>query len=142
MEGHIWRDAEVSYPDWHGTAQLEHRLTERSIEQAVGLDPSKWWVIGLDIGGGESAHDLHVIAVRRSLIPDGGDALPKIAGANGGVIPVTDFQIHDVDPYAVLQAITHQFELRLRLRGSRDLPIVVEALGDVPEQAQGSRSSD
>ncbi|MEV0287961.1 hypothetical protein AB0H36_27925 [Kribbella sp. NPDC050820] len=43
--------------------------------------------------------------------------------------------IHDVDPYDVLRRITHYFELRLRHRGTDDLPIRIVALADVPEQA-------
>lgn len=55
--------------------------------------------------------------------------LPAIAAANGGEIPATQFLIHDVEPYRVLQAVTHMFELRLRVRGARDLPIRIMALG-------------
>lgn len=129
-----WRDAEVTYPDWVGTAQLDQRLTAAGIEEVVGLNRDEWMVIGLELGGGEGSHDLHVIAVHRSVIPDGGGVLPRIAAANGGVIPATDFLVHDVDPYLVLKAITHMFELRLRLSGSVGIPIRVDALADVPER--------
>ncbi|KJL35474.1 hypothetical protein [Microbacterium azadirachtae] len=130
----IWRDAEVTYPDWNGTAQLDQRMTAPGIETLIGLDPDEWFVIGLDIGGGEHKHELRVVAVAREHVPDGGDVLPRIADANGGAIPVTEFLVHDVDPYEILQRITHMFELRMRVRGARDLPIKVTALGDVPTQ--------
>jgi hypothetical protein len=132
--GFIWRDAEVTYPDWKGTAQLDQRMTSAGIEEVVGLDRDEWMVIGIDIGGGELDHDLRVVAVHREIVPDGGGVLPRIADANGGEIPVTEFLIHDVDPYAVLRAITHVFELRLRLRGADGLPIRVVGQSDVPEQ--------
>ena len=133
VEPYEWRDAEVTYPDWTGTAQLDQRMTARGIEEVVGLDPDRWTVVGIDIGGGERSHDLHVIAVDHAIFPEGKDVFPRIAAANGGVIPATDFLVHDVDPYQVLQAITHVFELRLRMRGTRDLPVQITALADAPE---------
>lgn len=134
MTEHIWRDAEVTFPDWSGTAQLDQRKTAAGIEELVGLDRDDWMVIGLDFGGGEHKHRLHVLAVARADIPDGGDVFPRIAEANGGAIPVTDFLVHDVDPYELLQKITHVFELRMRARGTRDFPIRVTAAGDLPAQ--------
>lgn len=136
MESYIWGDAEVTYPDWNGTVQLDQRMTAPGIGELVGLDAQKWWVIGFDIGGGEreSGHDLQVYAVERELVPEGGDVLPRIADANGGEIPVTQFLVHDVNPYDILLAITHQLDLRMRVRGARRYPIRVERLGDVLEQ--------
>jgi len=125
-DGFLWRDAEVTYPDWSGIAQLDERKTSKQIEEVVGLDGDEWMVIGLDIGGGEHDHELRVVAVHRNLVPGGGDVLPKIAA--------TEFLVHDVDPYEVLHAITHMFEMRLRTRGSRDLPIRITSQSDLPEQ--------
>ena len=134
--GQIWGDAETTYVDWKGTAQLDQRMTlpAPAIEDAVGLDRDEWSVVGFEIGGGEHDHDLHVYAVARNLIPGGGDVWPKVAAENGGEIPATDFLIHDVDPYAFLKSITHMFELRMRSVGSGDLPIRVIRRSDVPEQ--------
>lgn len=134
MMGFMWSDARVTYPDLVGTAQLDERKTAPPVEQVVGLDPEQWTVVGLDIGGGEGAHELRVVAVAATDMPEGSDVFPRIADANGGEIPVTEFLIHDVDPYEVLRGITHQFELRLRVRGTRDLPIRVVQQSDVPEQ--------
>ena len=133
-DGFIWRAAEVTYPDWDGTAQLDERMTGAQLNELVGLDSDEWMIIGLDIGGGEHRHELRVVAVHSSLVSDGGDVLPGIAGSNRGEIPATEFLIHDVDPYEVLQAISHMFEFRLRLRGARDLPIRIMSTADVPEQ--------
>lgn len=132
-EGFIWRDAEVTYPDWKGTAQLDQRLTAPGIAEVVGLDPEEWFVVGFDMGGGEIEHDLHVIAVHRNDFPDG-VSLQSVADANGGELPVTDFLIHDVDPYEVLRKITHIFELRMRVRAADEITIRVVAQSDVPEQ--------
>lgn len=132
--GFLWRDAEVTYPDWSGNAQLDQRMTSKQLEEVVGLDRDEWMVIGLDIGGGEHDHELRVVAVHRDLMPDGGDVLPKIAASNNGEIPATEFLVHDVDPYKVLQAITHLFEMKLRRRGTRDLPIRIMSQSDLPEQ--------
>lgn len=132
MEPFIWGDAEVTYPDWVGTAQLDERKTI-DFNETIGLDRS-WFIIGLNLGGGEMDHDLRVVAVHRDDVPEGGDVLPRIAEANGGEIPATEFLIHDVDPYKILKAVTHMFELKLRLARTDGIPIRIRGLGDVPEQ--------
>lgn len=132
MDGYIWGDAEVTYPDWVGTAQLDERKTIK-FNETIGLDEN-WFIVGLDLGGGEHGHDLRVLAIHHDDVPSGGDVLPRIAEANGGEIPATEFLIHDVDPYDVLKKVTHMFELRLRLSRSQGIPIRVRQRGDVPEQ--------
>lgn len=127
----IWRDAEVTYPDWKGTTQLDQRMTSEGIEELVGLDREAWMVVGFAIGGGESGQDLRVVAVSRDDVPEGGDVLPRIAEENGGEIPVTEFLVHGVDPYAVLRAVTHVFELRMRLNRSVGIPMRVVQQSDV-----------
>jgi hypothetical protein len=134
QDGFLWRDAEVIYPDWVGTAQLDECMTGKSLNEIIGLDRDEWFIIGMDMGGGETRHDLRVIALHRSVVPEGGDVLPRIAEKNGGEVPATEFLVHDVDPYEVLRAVTHMFELRLILRGCRDFPIRIMSQSDVPEQ--------
>ncbi|WP_434157567.1 hypothetical protein [Clavibacter michiganensis] len=134
MTDYIWDDANVSFPDWKGTVQLDERMTGPQLHELVGLDSDAWLVVGLHLGGGEHAHDLHVLAVDRAIVPTGGDVFPKIARANGGEIPVTDFLIHNADPYAILKAMTHVLDLRLRARNTVGTPIRVVALDDVPKQ--------
>lgn len=133
MHDNIWGDASVTYDDWHGTAQLDHR-SNVSLYELVGIDHNKWMIIGLDIGGGEQHHELRVLAIDRQYIPEGGDVLPKVAAMNNGEIPVTDFLIHDADPYEILRAITHAFDLRLRLKRTVDYPIRIEETADISEQ--------
>ncbi len=133
MTDYIWGDAEVTYDDWHGTAQLDQRMGV-SLNELVGIDEESWYIVGIRLGGGEHSHDLHVVAVDRNIVPEGGDVLPKIAAANGGEIPVTDFLIHNVDPYQILKAIAHSLDIKLRLARSVDFPIRVQALSDSPLQ--------
>ncbi|MEW1955138.1 hypothetical protein [Terrabacter sp. NPDC080008] len=130
LEPYIWGDAAVTYPDWKGTAQLDQRMTGKQLEEIIGLDDG-WLVVGLDMGGGETRHDLRVLAVRPDQVPEGGGVLPVIAAQNGGEIPVTEFLVHNVDPYAVLRAITHMFELRLRISSTERLPIRIVEQGDL-----------
>jgi hypothetical protein len=134
MTDYIWGDAEVSFPDWRGTVQLDRRMTGPQLHELVGISPDSWLIVGIRIGGGEHAHDLHILAVDRAIVPDGGDVFLKIASSHGGEIPVTDFLIHSADPYAVLKAMTHVLDLRLRARGAVDIPLRMTALGDVPLQ--------
>lgn len=133
-KGELWGDANVSIADWSGTAQLDQRHTgEHAIlEEYLGLDHDQWMIVGIDIGGGEvesGRHDLHVVAVRRADLPDA-----TVDADYSEEIPVTDFLVHDVEPYEILRAITHQFELRLRHRGWGEHPLRVVALDDVREQ--------
>lgn len=132
MDPYEWRSASVSHPDWSGTAQLDQRMTTAGIEERVGLDPNKWTVVGIDIGGRERGQHLRVVAVDHNVFPAGSDVFPRIAASNGGVIPATEFLVHDLDPYDLLKAVTHFFELRLRHRGTRDFPIRVIAQDDSP----------
>ena len=137
MEPYIWGDAHVTYPDWNGTAQLDGRMTAPPLAGVIGLDGEEWMIVGFDIGGGEREnghHNLYVYAVDRTLIRDTSDVIKQVAADHGGEIPVTQFLVHNVDPYEILRAITHQFSLHMRSRGTRDWPIRVVALGDVPTQ--------
>ena len=124
-EDQIWGEAEVTYADWKGTAQLDERMTGTSLYDLVGLDRNDWMIIGLDLGGGEHRHTLRVLAV------------PAGTGIhNQDELRVTAFFIHDVDPYQVLQRMTHVFELRLRLRALVGREIRVVQRSDVPEQEE------
>jgi hypothetical protein len=125
MSDYIWGDASVTYPDWVGTAQLDQRMTTWTIEQMLGDRLDGWMVIGIDIGGGEHDHELHVIAVPEDSLPE---------GRNNGEIQATDFLVHDWNPYEFLKAITHVFELRLHRRPIADIPIRVVSLADIPQQ--------
>ena len=132
-DGVVWRAAGVDSPNWIGTAQLNQRRSA-DLAELAGLDSAKWLVVGFEIGGGGHGHDLRVVAVDRDLIPEVADVLPSIAAEHGGEIPATEFLVHDVQPYDVLQAITHSFQLRMRARGTRDLPIRITAHREGPEQ--------
>jgi hypothetical protein len=131
--GFIWRAAEGTSSDWNGTAQLDHRRSA-DLARLAGLDSEKWLIIAFDIGGGENSHDLRVVAVDRDLIPEAADVLPRIAADHGGEIPATEFLVHDVEPYDVLQTISRRFELRMRARATRDLPIRIVSQVHGPEQ--------
>lgn len=132
MTDYIWGDAAVTYPDWQGTIQVDERRTGTQLDELVGLDFDRWGIVGIDIGGGEHSHTLHVLAVDKQKTKDA--RYEDVAAANGGELPVTDFLIHDVDPYKVLQALSHVLELRMRVRSTVGLTIRVTSLGDVPEQ--------
>ncbi|SEF11476.1 hypothetical protein SAMN04489740_4107 [Arthrobacter alpinus] len=134
LEPYIWHEAEVTFPDYAGTAQLDHKMTGESAFAAAGIDEDKWLVVGLDIGGGEHSHGLHIVAVDLDAVPPGGGNVLDRLMEEYGHIPTTDFLLHDVDPYEFLKSITHHFDLRLRVRGTSDKTIMVTSLGDIPEQ--------
>jgi hypothetical protein len=130
----VWGDAQVGRDRWRGTVRLDDRQTGPTINDVVGLPHDKWLIIGIDISGKERGDHLQVIAIALEGVPDGSDVLPTIAAANNGEIPATKFLIHHVNPYDVLRAITHDLSFRLRLRGTRDIPIRITELGDVPRE--------
>lgn len=134
MEPYVWREAEVSYPDFKGTAQLDKKMTGTSGFAVAGIDPDRWLVIGLDIGGGEDDHELRVVAIDQGIVPEGQGDVLNYLNEKHGHIPVTEILLHDVDPYEVLKSITHSFELRLRSRNAVGKTIKVTALGDIPQQ--------
>lgn len=137
-EGYIWGDAEVTYPDWQGTAQLDQRMTSAGIEKLIGLNEDEWTVVGIDIGGGESGlHELEVVAVHHSaedVERRSDESLwQAIARANGGELPATHFRVHEYDAFELLKRIMHVFEFRLRSRGAVDVPIRIMSRSDLPE---------
>ena len=125
--------AGLTSPDWTGIARLDQRRSA-DLAQLAGLDGDEWLVVAFDIGGGGQGHELRVAAVRRDALPEAADVLPGIAAENDGEIPVTEFLVHDVDPYEVLQTISSSFELRMRARGAKDLPLRVVDRREGPEQ--------
>ena len=64
MDGEIWGEASVTYPDWRGTAQLDERMTVpwEGLARTVGLDGQQWQVVGFSIGGGEHGYNLRIYA--------------------------------------------------------------------------------
>lgn len=134
MEPYVWREAEVTYPDFKGTAQLDRKITGTSGFTVAGIDEDKWLVVGLDIGGGEHGHSLRIVAIDKEGIPEDEGNFFSYLIRHHGYIPVTEFLLHNVDPYEVLQSITHSFELRLRSRNLVGKTVTVTALGDIPAQ--------
>jgi hypothetical protein len=129
MDEYDWGYAEVGFPDWKGTAQLDEKMTgPDSIYDYTGVDENEFQIIGFSFGGGESGvHDLHVIAVRKAEL-DG----QHIADVD--TLRAVDIQVHDVDPWEVLQKMTHYLDVRFRLRAVENATITITELLDSPPQ--------
>ncbi|MEV0733402.1 hypothetical protein [Polymorphospora sp. NPDC050346] len=129
VDGEVWGEASVTYPDWKGTAQLDERLTVpwEGLAQTVGLDSDQWQLVGFSIGGGEHGYELRVVATPRDVWEEG-----KLD--DDAEIEVTEFLVHDVDPLAILQRMTHMFELKMRIRVLDGRQIRVRALSDLPSE--------
>lgn len=108
MDGEVWGEASVTYPDWKGTAQLDERMTVpwEGLARTVGLNHEQWQVVGFSIGGGEHGYNLRLYATPR-------DVWEKAKPDDGTEVEVTEFLVHDVDPLAILQRMTHMFELNM-----------------------------
>lgn len=129
IDPYDWTEARVTYPDWQGTFQIDEKRTgPDSLYTLTGVDRDAWTIIGLDWGAGERGpHEMHVIAV-----PRGADITAQVEAQ--GYIEATDLQIHDLDPFDIIQRVIHLADFRARTRGVTDLPIKIGALGDIPEQ--------
>lgn len=129
MDEYEWGHASVAYPDWHGTAQLDQKMTGNTgIYELTGVDSDEFLIIGLDIGGGESGmHDPHVIAVRKAEL--GNNHISDLSE-----IRAVNIKVHGVDPFELLRQITHLLDMRFRIRSVKDSNITITELLDSPEQ--------
>ena len=53
-----------------------------------------------------------------------------------GELQVTVLVLHDVDPYAVIRAMTHVAEFRMRTRRVLGVTLRVTSAADIPEQPE------
>jgi hypothetical protein len=129
MDGHIWGDANVSFPDWKGTAQLDERATIpwKGLADTVGLDSDQWQIVGFSIGGGESGYTLRVVATPA-------DVWTKSSAEDDAVIEVTEFSVHGVDPLVILRQMTHLFEMKMRIGSIEGRQVRVRAQSDLPSE--------
>ncbi len=129
MDPYEWGDAEVSFPDWSGTAQLDEKMTgPTDIYDYTGVDRDEWMIVGLDFGGGESGmQNPHVIAVRRSELED--RHITDLSAVNAA-----DIQIHGLDPFELLKKMTHYLDMRFRSRAIKNATVTITELLDVPPQ--------
>lgn len=134
MEPQRWEPADVTFPDYKGNVALDFKMTGPDQFAVAGIEESKWQVVGFDWTRGESMDTLHVLAIDRSLYPKNQSDIFPYLMEKYGHIPVTDLQLHDVDPNTFLKSITHMFHMQLRARGLADYEVFVTKLDDVPIQ--------
>jgi hypothetical protein len=129
VDEYQWGYAEVGFPDWKGTAQLDEKMTgTESIYDYTGVDEDEFMIIGLDFGGGESGmQDLHVIAVRKVELD--GRHIADVAD-----LRAVDIQVHDVDGWEVVKKMTHYLDVRFRRRAVENATITITELLDSPPQ--------
>ncbi|MEV6927626.1 hypothetical protein AB0M46_24430, partial [Dactylosporangium sp. NPDC051485] len=90
------------------------------------LDGDQWQVLGFSIGGGESEYHLQVVATPR-------DVWEKAASGDGE-IEATEFLVHGIDPLAILQQMTHMFDMKMRRRGLDGRQVRIRAVSDIPSE--------
>ncbi|OBB95934.1 hypothetical protein A5782_05685 [Mycobacterium sp. 852002-40037_SCH5390672] len=130
VDEYEWGPAEVGFPDWSGTAQLDQKITgTENVYSLTGIDSEKWQIIGLDFGAGESGpHNVHIIAVPRS---EWGQSPPSDLSH----VRAADIQIHNgIDPFHLLRQITHVLDMRFRIRAVKDSTITINERLDEPPQ--------
>lgn len=121
--------AQVSYGDWTGTAAADqHKTTNHKTPyELVGLDPEKWWIVGVDFRGEDlnTARGLHIYAVdkKKTDIADWEDL--QLHGEKNGSVPVTDFLVHNVTPADFIGEVFNDFHVQLRTRSiNHDIQVV------------------
>jgi hypothetical protein len=87
--GQAFGDASVADNDWLGTAALDNPV-HQPLEEILGLDPTDWAIVGLDLTGGSRESSLAVLAVQRALLNAGGED-PALVARPDGTLPVTRF---------------------------------------------------
>lgn len=124
MDAYEWGAAEVSYPDWKGTAEIDEKITgDESIYTVAGVDQDEWTIIGLDFGGGESGfHSPEIIVV------------PKGTDLNSDRIEAKSIRLHEVETFDLLSVMMHVMSMKFRTRRTESATIVITSHGDIPPQ--------
>jgi hypothetical protein len=102
--GERFGPARVQYGDWHGSVALDNPDDDANLYRLAGISRDEWWICGLEINSAsESAAGVSgsVLAVRRELIKERAD-WEKVARANGGNLPTTEFVLREGITMAVL----------------------------------------
>lgn len=123
----VWGPANVLFPDWKGSVQLDYRMTGPwDLYDAIGLDKENWVLVGLSIHSGEDgSRSMNVYATPY-------DAWHKEKKDATVDLEVTEFYVHDVDPFEILERMTHVFDLRMRLRYLEERRFVIRSRSDLP----------
>lgn len=123
MSDYEWGPAEVTYPDWQGTMQIDERMTRPwDLYEFTKIDHDRWTIIGFDWGAGESG----VHAPEAIVVP--------AESSFSGDLRATSILLHEVDPFELLTKMAHVADFRMRTRAVVDSKIVIVDRQDIPEQ--------
>jgi hypothetical protein len=84
--------ARAQYNDFRGTAAFDENPATNAVCELAGIDPSQWYVLGIELWGGYEDNGAWLLAVRRTIGADP-ESLRRLAEANDGAIPVTRFSL-------------------------------------------------
>ncbi|MGH9022012.1 MAG: hypothetical protein ACRDV9_02765 [Acidimicrobiia bacterium] len=84
----IVEDASTRYGNWEGTLAYDDPDDEGALERNLGIDPNRYWVLGLKVAHIEGAHFVDSYVVDKDVVPDT-EALREFAVEHEGQIPVT-----------------------------------------------------
>jgi hypothetical protein len=124
MDAYEWGAAEVSYPDWKGTAEIDEKYTgDDSIYTLTGVDQDEWSIIGLEFGGGERGFSAPEIVV-----------VPKGTDLDSDRIEARLIRLHEVEMFDVLSVLMNVMSMKFRTRRTESATIVITSHGDIPPQ--------
>jgi hypothetical protein len=135
--------ANVQYGDWRGTVALDDPDDPADLYRLCGIDPDDWIICGLEISNtSESAAGVSgsVLAVRRDLIEQFED-WEKVARANDGAVPASEFVLREGTTMAVLGEFK-RVDIRATRRGAiedagLDLDVVETVYPPSDDTAEG-----
>ncbi len=126
----VFGDASVADNDWLGTAALDNP-EHQPLEEIVGLDPTEWTIVGLDLYGGSRESGLAVLAVRRALV-DTADGDPALASRPDGALPVTRFAMPAATGIELLRRFSRWSIHAQRPVGGEAVRLKVEDTAELP----------
>lgn len=129
--------AHVQHDQWLGTAAAEDDVTSSAdgLYAVVGLDRTKWTIIGLEFFDGTSARTSGVRVqaldrVRHGLLDSRYEDLRAFAD-NRGHLPVTSFEVHGTQAEEITKRVFKRYMVRLTTTSFAETPLRVEELGDL-----------
>ncbi|WP_146249244.1 hypothetical protein [Curtobacterium sp. MCLR17_042] len=129
--------AHVQYDQWLGTAAAEDDITVNSddLYEVVGLDRTKWTIIGIEFFDGTSTRASRVTVqaldrAKHGLQHAQHEELRAFTDSRGH-LPVTSFEVHGTQAEDITKRVFKRYMVRLTTASFADAPLRVEELGDL-----------
>lgn len=120
--------AQAQWNDYVGTSAADETdigPTSRGLYEIIGLDPTAWMILSVDIHTTAPADTITVHALDRSAHAVQSHADLLDLADQTGMLPVTAFELVTEDVPDLARSLFRQIAVRLTARGVRDQRLVV-----------------